>query len=152
MLFLPSQTTKYCAHWWCHSQKSLATCYDKQVLVPVYCSMQPNPFNIYIYIYFFSPLLFFQLISLSLPLLPSDLLSLSLIPLCPSSPTQAPSCRCPSLLSLCCDWVFFVCFHMGLVVVVVVVDFGYGSGGGSEFLTKPHKKPMQKKEGIQMLY
>ena len=41
---------------------------------------------------------------------------------------SSPSCRCPSLFSLCCDWVFCVCFHMGLVAVVV--NFDYGSGGG----------------------
>ena len=40
MLFLPPQTTKCCANWWCHSLKNLATCYSKLVLVlvPIYCS------------------------------------------------------------------------------------------------------------------
>ena len=49
-----------------------------------------------------------------------------------SSLPQALSRHCPSLFNLCCDWVFYMCIHMGLVavVVVVVVDFGYGSGGG----------------------
>ena len=46
MLFLPLQTTKYCVHWWCYSQKNLATYYSKQVL--------------------FNLLFFFQLISLPL--------------------------------------------------------------------------------------
>ena len=49
-----------------------------------------------------------------------------------SSLPQALSHHRPSLFNLCCDWVFYMCIHMGLVavVVVVVVDFGYGSGGG----------------------
>ena len=49
-----------------------------------------------------------------------------------SSLPQALSRHRPSLFNLCCDWVFCMCIHMGLVavVVVVVVDFGYSSGGG----------------------
>ena len=74
MLFLPPQTTKYCAHWWCHGQKNLATCYSKQVLVPIYCSKKPNAFNIFFILFFTFLFFFFPLSSpISLPLLPSQI-------------------------------------------------------------------------------
>ena len=124
MLFLPPQTTKLCAHWWCHSKKNLATCYSKQVLVPVYCSKKPNPINIFL---FFSPIILF----LFFPLSSSLSLSLSL---CPALPTQAATATHLSSLFAVVG-IFFVCFHMGLVAVVVddfgngFVDFVYGGGG-----------------------
>ena len=122
MLFLPPQTTKLCAHWWCHSKKNLATCYSKQVLVPVYCSKKPNPFNIFL---FFSPLFFFPFSS-SLSVSPVTPIRspLSLIPLYSASPTFVdPSPKLPlppiSLLSLL--WLGFFVFSYG---------FGGCGGGG----------------------
>ena len=123
MLFLPPQTTKLCAHWWYHSKKNLATCYSKQVLVPVYCSKKPNPINIFL---FFSPLfLFYFIFFLSAHLfyffLSAHLsLSLSLSLSLPSFADPSRYCH-PSLFSLCCGWVFFCVFSYG---------FGGCAGGG----------------------
>ena len=137
MLFLPPQTTKLCAHWWCHSKKNLATCYSKQVLVPVYCSKKPNPINIFL---FFSPLfLFYFIFFLSAHLFYFFLsahLSLSLSLSLSALPTQAATTTHLSSLFVVVGF-FFVCFHMGLVAVLVAVvdDFGngfvdFGCGGG----------------------
>ena len=61
MLFLPPQTTKCCANWWCHSLKNFATCYSKLVLVlvPIYCSKLLFAINNFFLNSFFSLLLSF---------------------------------------------------------------------------------------------
>ena len=118
MLFLPPQTTKCCANWWCHSLKNLATCYSKLVLVlvPIYCSKLLFAINKFFLKFFFLVtalffiLFFFQLISL-FPLQTKVSLSLSLslsqatlfLPNSHSLPTTlAPSVTTPriSLLGL----------------------------------------------------
>ena len=130
MLFLPPQTTKYCAHWWCHSQKILATCYSKQVLVPIYCSKKPNAFNIFFIL--FSTFLFFFFFPFSSYLSPvtpitysQTILDLSLSSL--SAQLRRPEPQAAHLSSLfVVIGFFFLCVFMCLVavLVVVVIDFG----------------------------
>ena len=50
MLFLPPQTTKYCAHYWYNSQNNLATCYSKQVLRALTAMVLKNHIGIFLLI------------------------------------------------------------------------------------------------------
>jgi len=129
MLFLPPQTTKYCAHWWCHSQKNLATCYSKQVLVPIYCGKKPNAFNIFFYsfLHFFILFFPFQLLSLSCyshHKFTNHIRSLSLSSL--FAQLRRPKPQAAHLSSLFALIGFFcVCFH----VFGGCVGVGVGGGG-----------------------